>query len=295
MTFWEKIKAFFSKKDDSENSTNDSASNGSAKCSGKECKHSLHIGINDYPGTRNDLNGCVNDATGWEDLLKEQYGFKTKVLLNAEATHKNVVNEMKRVLKAAREGGHVVITYSGHGTNVKDNNNDEEDGRDEALCLYDKLLIDDDIRSLFDSLSEGVSLTFISDSCHSGTVTRTFLETLYDDEVYCKARYLPPEDDEEVFDVAPSAVSKKLFMPQDDMNEVLVTGCTSTQYSYDARISGKYQGAMSANAIAILKENPKLTYNEFYKLLRERLPSRNYPQTPQLEGNSSNLNKQMFS
>ena len=32
-------------------------------------KKALCIGINDYPGTQNDLNGCVNDARDWAAAL----------------------------------------------------------------------------------------------------------------------------------------------------------------------------------------------------------------------------------
>ena len=37
-----------------------------------------------------------------------------------------------------------LLTYSGHGTKVKDTSNDEEDGYDEAFVLYDELLLIDD-------------------------------------------------------------------------------------------------------------------------------------------------------
>ena len=33
-------------------------------------KTALCIGINNYPGTQNDLNGCVNDANDWTAELK---------------------------------------------------------------------------------------------------------------------------------------------------------------------------------------------------------------------------------
>jgi len=29
-------------------------------------KRAVCVGINDYPGVENDLNGCVNDARAWE-------------------------------------------------------------------------------------------------------------------------------------------------------------------------------------------------------------------------------------
>ena len=71
----------------------------------------------------------------------------------------------------------VVITFSGHGTYVPDLNGDEVDGLDEALCPYDMqtsgaALIDDEIHALFAARKPGVRLVLISDSCHSGTVTR---------------------------------------------------------------------------------------------------------------------------
>jgi hypothetical protein len=280
MTFWEKIKALFKGKKQSRH------------CDGP-CRHSLHIGINNYPGSANDLRGCVNDANGWEDLLVGR-GFNATKLLDSKATYKNVVREMKKIVSGAEKDSHIVITFSGHGTNVRDVSGDEQDKRDEALCLYDKLLIDDQLRDILSKLPKGAHLTFISDSCHSGTVTRSFLNTLYDEDAP-KPRYLPPEDDEEVFGIAPKSISKKIFIPQGDMEEVLITGCNATQYSYDARIGGKFQGAMSHFALKILHANPDCTYAEFYSSLRQSLPSRQYPQTPQLEGSDKNKDRKMFS
>jgi hypothetical protein len=281
MTLWEKIMAFLK------------GEKKGRHCDGP-CKHSLHIGINNYPGTAHDLRGCVNDANGWEELLRETFGFTTKKLLDSKATYKNVVREMVKIVEKAGPGSHIVITFSGHGTNVRDVSGDEQDRRDEALCLYDKLLIDDQLRDILGKLPKGANLTFVSDSCHSGTVTRSFLNTLYDEDAP-KPRYLPPEDDQEAFDIAPKSVTKKIFTPEKGMGEVLITGCNATQYSYDAKIGGRFQGAMSANALAILKENQDLSYDEFYDLLRKKLPSRNYPQTPQLEGSVTNRRRKVFS
>lgn len=255
---------------------------------------SLHIGVNNYPGTANDLRGCVNDANNWEKLLRENYGFKTFKLLDRQATYSNVVNTMNRVIYRAKKDSHVVITFSGHGTNVRDVNGDEEDRRDEALCLYDRILIDDELREILTKISGKCKLTFISDSCHSGTVTRSFLNSLYDEDAP-KPRYLPPEDDDEAFDIAPKNITKKIFQPVEGMNEVLLTGCRASEYSYDAKINGQFQGAMSAHAIKILKSNPDITYANLYELLRKDLPCRSYPQTPQLEGTVENLNKKVFS
>jgi hypothetical protein len=283
MSIWKKFLSWFRKEEETTNKDH---------CEGSDCNHSLHIGVNNYPGSKNDLRGCVNDATGWAVFLKTKHGFQTTSLLDRQATYKNVAKAMRKIVSEAVEGSHIVITFSGHGTNVRDVSGDEVDKRDEALCLYDKLLLDDELRKILDALPKGARLTFISDSCHSGTVTRSFLSTLGDEDSPVP-RYLPPDDDEEAFEIAPKSVTKKIFTPE-DMNEVLITGCRANEFSYDARINGKFQGAMSHFALKTLYANPDCTYDEFYAILKKSLPSRHYPQTPQLEGSSANRSKKMF-
>lgn len=255
-------------------------------------KRSLHIGINNYPGVSNDLRGCVNDAKNWKKLMKRQYGFtKTQILLDSQATIKNVKNKIKSMIANSKAGDILVVTYSGHGTSVKDTNNDEADGRDEAIYLYDGLLIDDMIQKILKKLPKDVDFTFISDSCHSGTVTRNFISTVNDNQI---PRYMPPEDDIESFSLNMLPVKKAIFTPKKNMKEILISGCKSTEYSYDSNFNGKPKGAFSHYAIKILKENPNITYNKFYKKLRKSLPNSYYPQTPQLEGSTEKLDELMF-
>lgn len=260
-------------------------------------KKALCIAINDYPGSGNDLRGCVNDAKGWANLLKTQYGFTEPILiLDSQATIANVTKQWQKMINDAIAGDILVFTFSGHGTSVPDKDGDEIDGKDEALCLYDGLIIDDKIREMLSKKKDGVKLVFISDSCHSGTVTRSFINALYGEE-YIKARYMPPVDDVDAVDLGHySASSKSIFSPtEEDMNHILISGCLPTEYSYDARIGGIYQGAMSFHAISILKNNPIISYKEFYKQLRSKLPNSNWPQTPQLEGRAEEKECLMFS
>jgi len=52
------------------------------------------------------------------------------------------------------------------------------------------------------------------------------------------------------------------------MKDVLLSGCTASEYSYDALIGGKYHGAMTYFAIQAIREaNYDLTYSQ----LRSRL------------------------
>src|SRR5687768_17976879 len=70
-------------------------------------RRALCVGINDYPYDGSDLNGCVNDARAWGELLVSQYGFAgsdVRVMTDAEATKKNVMAALKDLLAGAREG-----------------------------------------------------------------------------------------------------------------------------------------------------------------------------------------------
>jgi metacaspase-1 len=65
--------------------------------------------------------------------------------------------------------------YSGHGTQIPDDDGDEADGMDEALCPVDYqtegMIRDDDIyRELVATLPAGCRLTVLMDCCHSGTI-----------------------------------------------------------------------------------------------------------------------------
>lgn len=65
-----------------------------------------------------------------------------------------------------------VLCHSGHGGQVMDVTGDEEDQLDETWCLYDGQLIDDELYLELSKFAEGVRILVLSDSCHSGTMTR---------------------------------------------------------------------------------------------------------------------------
>ena len=116
-------------------------------------KKALCIGINNYPGTHMDLQGCVNDANDWAATLSER-GFAVTQLLDAQATKAAMIAGMSELIGKAAKDDSLVITFSGHGTYQPDTDGDEADGLDEALCPYDlqtlgQALTDDEIKALF--------------------------------------------------------------------------------------------------------------------------------------------------
>ena len=98
-------------------------------------KRALLIGINRYQIAGADLRGCVNDVEDLSAALVEFHGFKKgdiTVLTDGAATKKAMQAGIKSLVRGAKKGYVALFHYSGHGSNVPDDNGDEEtDGRDE--------------------------------------------------------------------------------------------------------------------------------------------------------------------
>ena len=137
---------------------------------------SLHIGLNsvnpkDYEGWSGPLAACEFDANDMEALAKSQ-GIAAKKLLTKAGTRKAVLGGIRGAAKALKKGDLFLLTYSGHGGQVPDVSGDEDDKQDETWCLFDGQLIDDELYFELSKFAAGVRVLVVSDSCHSGTVTR---------------------------------------------------------------------------------------------------------------------------
>jgi hypothetical protein len=139
-------------------------------------RRSIHIGLNvvdpnQYGGWDGALAGCVNDANAMQEVAVSR-GFEPQMLLNADATAEAVRARLDAAAAELGEGDFLFLTYSGHGGQVPDENNDEPDHLDETWCLYDTELVDDSLYGALCTFAAGVRIFVMSDSCHSETVTR---------------------------------------------------------------------------------------------------------------------------
>lgn len=78
--------------------------------------YALIIGINDYPGTTNDLQGAVPDAEDMSDALAMN-GVpvdNVRLLLDADASTPNINDALKWLVGATRADSTVVLFYAGH-------------------------------------------------------------------------------------------------------------------------------------------------------------------------------------
>ena len=146
------------------------------KAPGKARAMSLHIGLNAvdpkaYEGWSGPLAACEFDANDMAAIAKAKSMAVAKLLTKA-GTRKAVLAGLRGAAAKLSKGDLFFLTYSGHGGQVPDVSGEEDDKQDETWCLYDGQLIDDELYFELGKFAAGVRILVLSDSCHSGTVTR---------------------------------------------------------------------------------------------------------------------------
>ena len=146
-------------------------------------RFALHIGINrvnpaHYGGTFPSLRGAVNDAIAMHQLL-QPLGYIQQVSLHeGNATIANLRQTLAMFAGQMVAGDLLVVTYSGHGSQIFDPQGiDGQDRLDEVYVLWDRFLLDDELRRLFVGFGHGVHIVVVSDSCNSGTITENLVES----------------------------------------------------------------------------------------------------------------------
>lgn len=271
-------------------------------------KRALLIGINRYAMSGSDLRGCVNDVHAVGQVLQDLYGFPLTgitTLVDEQATKTAMQEAIASLVASGKPGDVLYAHYSGHGSNVKDANGDEADGRDEILCPHDldwnDPLTDDWLRATFDRLDPAASLTVVMDCCHSGTNTREPIAP----DAPVRSRFLPNPDEAAAGDVGrelsrgtPSRSRRR--RPSADVHaveltETLLTGCRDTQTSADADIEGTFNGALTYFFVKALRAlGPDATYRQVHARTLAGLTG-SYDQVPQLEGRESRLDRPFLS
>jgi hypothetical protein len=247
----------------------------------------LNLGLNavdpkHYGGWDGKLNACEADADDMAGIAKGKKFQVTKLLTKA-VTRARVVAQITKAAKALKSGDIFMLSYSGHGGQLPDMNNDEPDGQDETWCLYDGEFVDDELYALWRKFAPGVRILVFSDSCHSGTVTKMAYyqgtatargQGVTSREV--RYRFMPP-------DVALRTYRKnktfydrilKVKVPPEKKAAVkasvlLVSGCMDNQLSSD----GDFNGLFTAQLLKVWKNGAfKGDYKKFHKEIVKRMP-----------------------
>ncbi|XP_077244381.1 metacaspase-5-like [Tasmannia lanceolata] len=140
-------------------------------------KKALLVGCN-YPGTKAELKGCINDVKRMYKSLIERFGFAKediRVLIDTDQsptqpTGVNIRRALSDLIRSAGPGDFLFFHFSGHGTRLPAETGEHDDtGYDECIVPCDmNLITDDDFRDFVDKVPRGCRITIVSDSCHSG-------------------------------------------------------------------------------------------------------------------------------
>lgn len=275
-------------------------------------KRALLIGIN-YENTEHSLRGCINDTRLMDDILRNKFRFDTiEKLLEKDATTKNIISVLERLVRDSKSGDTLYIHYSGHGSQIPDgysvsdgyNNNvldGEVDRLDEIICPIDldwrdNIIRDDDFNRIFSVLEEGVHLTVVLDCCHSGDGLRGLVNPILDNPEdnpieYRKSRYLELPDSLESPDLLDRSLESSrslgsMIIEYSGQKGILISGCRSNQTSADAYINGSYNGALTYCLVQLLEQNPRISYRDLVERLNQLMVQGRFTQSPELNCDS---------
>jgi hypothetical protein len=210
-------------------------------------RRALCVGIDEYRDQP--LEGCVNDANAWGRVLTG-LGFTVTYLRNRQATNRRIQGALRDLIASSLPGDVLVFQYSGHGTQLADDNGDESDGFDEAFVPVDYhkgelLLRDDVIAEALESLPEGVTLTLFMDCCHCGTNSRFAPATRAVETATDRVRYLPPD----LLGAARNyrrSRGRSRGLPSSAPGVIHLAACRDDEYAWESRGQGDFTGAATA-------------------------------------------------
>lgn len=223
-----------------------------------ENKEAALIGLN-YTGTRYALRGCINDMNRMKTTLTK-CGYKNISVFTDKnlTTENNVLDVLNKLVSSDSQT--LFFQYSGHGMQVQDRNNDEEDGLDEALAsVNNTVILDDDINNVIKKVKAGTTMIIVIDACHSGTIID-----------------LP-------YQLNSNGNVIKINENQVSGDIICISGCADNQVSLDITCGATSYGAMSNALQKVIKSMKNgTTWKELLFLLRYELKQDKTAQIPQL-------------
>ena len=278
-------------------------------------KLALIVAIGEYPAaSKIKPIASVNDVKYIKAALSRN-GFEEKnidTLINSKATQAGILNALNQLSKKATKNDIVVIHFSCHGQQIRDQKTvelgkDEDDGYDEALLPYDALakysptgykgqnhLRDDDLYPILldirKKLGAAGSLLILLDACHSGTGTR--------DESFAVTRGEPipfadPENPlDSVINLAGAEAKEGFFETIADSvsNMVVLSASSPHQVNKQVIINNEELGSLSYSFYKALNE---MTAGNTYELLFEKIRATMQAfipeQIPMMEGNGQQI------
>ena len=258
----------------------------------------LLVGIDEYPASVGPLRGCVRDVQRFNEYLQEiipANRASIEILLNADATRNNIIDQFKNHLAKAGKDDLVVFQFCGHGArwrSAKQFNQFFPDGMDEGLVCIDSRepdmfdLADKELAVLLANVAEkDPHIATIFDCCHSGSMTRSA-----DHVVHRRSRRTHERKDERPLETYLNGYyseianqGKSLKIPY--CRSVSLSACQRFQEAWEA--TNEIGGVFSCTLLDVLHEKrqagTEVSYADLLVRCREVVRRRADNQDPQFE------------
>lgn len=264
----------------------------------------LLVGVNKYPDVP--LRGCVADTAALYEWLARNRGLKpgaTQILTDGQATRANLLRRLDWLSK--QQVNVAVFAFSGHGTRIQDLDADEETGFDQAVVPVDYersgLILDDDLRLIYDSFPATTRLIIHLDSCHSDRADRGLIHSFKNYMKRRTPRFLSPEwiGDEALRKTYQGKLGKCSVptVKPIALRVLSLAGCRDFETSADAWFGNKagYRGAFTyqlLRAVQIL--GPKADSLAIIEEARRTLAAGKFTQIPQITGPPEWMRRPIF-
>lgn len=141
--------------------------------------HALLVGIDNY--RLEPLRGCVNDLRLLERHIRPRAASVT-LLVDRDGTRANFLRAWREATGRCQRGDWFFFSFSGHGARKPEAiRGSEADGMDDFLVFWSfhpadaptEILLDNELEVMLAELgARGVTVVFVADCCHAGTMTR---------------------------------------------------------------------------------------------------------------------------
>lgn len=209
--------------------------------------YALVVGADAYPHEVS-LDGAVKDARDLEAALRRAGVEELTAFFDAAVRKQDIQAAWSAFIERAAPGDTIIFTYAGHGAQMPELvAGDEADGLDEFLQLpgFDRsraeetageIIVDNEMNAWFsEAEAKGVQVLFVSDSCHSGGMSRSFSgKTRLAPAVTVR---LPPPSEE--------AVSGANVKEMEFRGVTVLAASLESQPSPEVIIDGEARGALS--------------------------------------------------
>jgi len=271
----------------------------------------LLIGVGRYAQFDEKLHGVSLDIQMMRECAR-LLGFKSraiKVLEHEYASTANVYSAVENwLVNGVGPEDRVLFYFSGHGSQIPDENNDEKDQFDEVLLLYDValdeqsrpqtltgVLVDDDFNTMLARM-QSRNILVILDACHSGSATKSLRLnprsiSVNDAQIkfFSYSPYIGAAGGQGRFDVLEPKTSSEI-----NDHYVAITACRD-----DEKTIATAQGSiftlglrqvLRSAAMAGINITPEELQHQTTKFIRKEIQSNTIAFHPQLAG-SKNLQK----